>query len=310
MRLIRLAPAGPVRHLQYAPDGQSLAAVVRGQVVRYDLATDAARPMPGPTAEDLFRVGAPAVSPDLRLVAERIAGLHDWDHVRLTDVGTDPPAVGWVGLPDAVVLAVGFAADGAVLLAGAAGKSDGAAAVHRWEVARLLAADDPAAAALPPLALGDQVPTCFADRGDVLAVGCPDGRAVLFAPGRPARTVDHDSAGPVEAVRFGPAGRLATLAGGRAVVWDAASGEAVARPGNLYDELVRLGGPFDDLAFAPDGGLLAVGGDAVRRFAPADLAPAERFAPGVGRLASVAVAPDGLTAAAGTSDGTVALWDL
>ena len=65
------------------------------------------------------------------------------------------------------------------------------------------------------------------------------------------------------------------------------------------------------MTFLPDGTLLAVGSDGLARLWDADTG-AERRAWdfGLKNLQSVAVAPDGLTAAAGSHDGRIVVWDV
>lgn len=69
---------------------------------------------------------------------------------------------------------------------------------------------------------------------------------------------------------------------------------------------------FTGLAVHPDGRrVLATGNDAtVREYDAATLQELRAYAWKVGRLRSVAIAPDGLTAAAGSDTGKVVVWDL
>jgi WD40 repeat protein len=65
-----------------------------------------------------------------------------------------------------------------------------------------------------------------------------------------------------------------------------------------------------DLAFAPDGELWALGyTDGTVRLRTREREVA-RFDWGIGRVASVAFAPDGLTCAAGGENGQIVLWDV
>ena len=70
--------------------------------------------------------------------------------------------------------------------------------------------------------------------------------------------------------------------------------------------------PLTGFAFTPDGQhLLTSSTDGtVCRFDTTDFALADRLAWGLGPLHSVAVAPDGLTAAAGGDAGRVVVWDV
>ena len=325
MRLILLDPdlADPervARNLRFATDGRSLAAVLgnpdsgRRVVVRYDLNRDRGTVIPEPSDEDEGREDAPdpAVSPDLELVAEVLLGIDGRDCVRLTDTWAKPPEGWWLTLPDdESPTAVGFAAGGAVLLVGLAGATP--ATVRRYDVEALAETEDVDAAGLHPddldMPLG-VVPASFASAADTLAVGTQGGRAVLIdlSGTRRPLVVTHGPGKHSPAVRqvlFSPDGRrLLTRAGGSVVVWDVSSG----------DELARLAGPhgITAAAFTPDGqGLLVSGRDGtVSRFDADGFDPAGRLDFGLGPLHSVAVAPDGLTAAAGADAGRVAVWDL
>ena len=66
------------------------------------------------------------------------------------------------------------------------------------------------------------------------------------------------------------------------------------------------------LGFTPDGAhLLAAGSDGVaRRWDAATGAEVQAWDFGLNNLQSLAVAPDGLTAAAGGADGRIVVWDL
>ena len=328
MRLIQLDPdlADPdrvARNLRFGTDGRSLAAVLgkpdsgRRVVVRYDLGRDAGTVVPEPSDEDEGREDAPdpAVSPDLELVAEVLADYGGFDRVRLTDTWAKPPEA--VDLPAAgdgfALTAVGFAADGVVLLVGAVGPGRDDCRVLRFDVLELLEADDPADALLDPVQLADgTAAAAFADAADgqTLAVGTSLGTAVLFdlSGTRRPLTLPHERRKrprPLRAVRFSPDGRLVvTRAGGTVVVWDVASGEEVA----------SLGGPrpLTDCAFTPDGRTLFTSSTdgTVCRWDAGDFALADRLSWGLGPLYSVAVAPDGLTAAAGGDAGRVVVWDV
>ena len=326
MRLLPLdpRPGRPVRGLRFAADGRFLAAVAgrpndpRRQLVRYDLGRSVL--LPSQTDRPGRSVGDPAVGPDLRLTAELVRVSQDESYVQLTDDRGDRPEVRRLNAGHLQLLtAVGFSADGGTLFIGAARVDPGWAEpegdtflVARLDVANWLDAGDPDR-------LDEELPTadpasatCFADTGaGLLAVGTSVGTAVLcdLIGGTSPLTVQHHPGAtdppPVDAVLFSPDGRhLVTRSAGTLAVWDALTGRELARPAGR--------GPFADCAFTPDGrSLLAVGLDTgVSRFAAPRYALAERLEFGHGALHSVAVSPDGLTAAAGTGGGTAVLWDL
>jgi WD40 repeat protein len=69
--------------------------------------------------------------------------------------------------------------------------------------------------------------------------------------------------------------------------------------------------PIGQVAFCPDGALVSVGwdGSALVWDVPG-LCQRAAYSWQVGRLLCLAVAPDGMTAAAGGEDGSVVVWDL
>jgi WD40 repeat protein len=318
MRVLLLDPdlADPervARNLRFAADGRALAAVLgapdsgRRVVVRFDLLRDTGTVIPDPGDDDEGREDAPdpAVSPDLELVAEVLTGYGGDEYVRLTDTWARPPEDRTVPLPEGFdPTAVEFAHSGTGLLVGV-GSADGGA-VWRYDVERLLdlGDDSPMAVELEhaPLAVADS------PDGRFVAVGFESGEAVLIdtTGDRLPLTVVH----PVGRRRamwglgFSPDGRrLVTHAAGTLAVWDA----------RLGDRLVVLAGPkrLTGFAFTPDGRHLLASclSGGVYRWDIEFQAP-DRLAPGVGPLHSVAVSPDGLTAAAGGEGGVAAVWDL
>jgi WD40 repeat protein len=69
---------------------------------------------------------------------------------------------------------------------------------------------------------------------------------------------------------------------------------------------------FQAIAFTPDGRFLAaVRNDATARFWDARTwQPARAFEWGIGPLVSLAIAPDGMRAAAGSKKGKIVVWDV
>jgi WD40 repeat protein len=124
-----------------------------------------------------------------------------------------------------------------------------------------------------------------------------DGRE-LAAVTPPARTV-----GPLVA---DPAGEwLVHNAGGSLYVWRLA--DLQAPPVKITFGKKHCTGA----GFLPSGQLLAAGNDGtVRRLDPATGATAATYAFTAGRVRSLAVAPDGVTAAVGTDRGAVVVFDL
>lgn len=325
MRRLELDPdlADPervARNLVFATDGRSLAAVLgkpdsgRRVLVQYDLDRNTGRIIPEPTSEDEGREDAPdpAVSPDLEIVAEVLLDYTEYDFVRLTDTWAKPPEV--VELPvvgDGMhFTAVGFAANGSVLLTGIFGLEINACRVHRWNVSALLNGANSHEAELEALDLpAETESTAFADHGTIQAVGTSQGAIIVFdllGERRPFTLVhDRRRARRVSQLDFSPDGQmLATRSAGTVAVWAVASGEEVARLSGRH--------PLTGFAFTPDGGAILVASTdgTVSRFDTSGFAAGDRFDWGLGSLHSVAVAPDGLTAAAGGEAGQVVMWDV
>ena len=147
----------------------------------------------------------------------------------------------------------------------------------------------------------------------------PDGRRLVVnsdvatvvwdvPPTEPGRRLRHPSAaGSATFVAVSPDGRRVAASHGRDIsVWSLDDDTPpVTLPGPRKCRWVR------GLGFTPDGGLLAAGSDGLARLWDAD-AGTERQAWdfGLKNLQSLAVSPDGLTAAAGSHDGRIAVWDL
>lgn len=114
-------------------------------------------------------------------------------------------------------------------------------------------------------------------------------------------------------MRMGPYGRLLFAPDGRAV---AVAGDGVRLADPRGDRPVRALDKryFADLAFTPDGcrliGVRPDGEAVVWDVTSGAAASRLDFKAEAGRLRAVAVAPDGLTATAGGSDGRLVRWDI
>ena len=332
MRRIQLdptkaAPDRTVRTLRFGPDGQTLGAVLgradnpARRLLRYDFATTGRLVLPPDPGTSVYRAYPdPLFGPDLRFAADVVSG-PDFGGclLRLADTRDEPARVWRLAVGDhRYATAAGFAADGGTLFAGLV--SYGSAfepGALQLACVDLAGCSDPAGPAVRTLLLpaGDasrwavlHPASLAAGPGGRLAVGTVGGTAILSDPAGAVITVVHrpgaTSPPAVRQVLWSPdGGRLVTRGAGELAVWDALTGRELAR--------VRGPKPLVDAAFAPDGTLLAAARDqAVHRFDADRYAPTCRFAPGVGPLHSVAVSADGLTVAAGGSNGVVALWDL
>jgi WD40 repeat protein len=98
---------------------------------------------------------------------------------------------------------------------------------------------------------------------------------------------------------------LAAACRARLLAWDVVSGRQLTR-------IALDRKHFQAVTFTPDGRFLAaVRNDATARFWDAHTwQPARAFEWGIGPLVSLALAPDGLRAAAGSKTGKVVVWDL
>ncbi len=249
-----------------------------------------------------------AFSPDGQLLAvvTREGTLRLWDtdagkQLRTWKVPIDRSnTLDGVPLPLAVIRTLDFAVDGKTLFASTSSE------VHRWNAATgdaLPTRDIPGAKDFSKARPGPDIGTALTfthNLGRLSLLDLATGRAVRVI-GRCERTF--------EAVACAPDGRTlaaaVTDARGEAVfvsLWEVASGRG--RGG--WDV------PFaSSLAFAPDGSLLAVGGDGVvRLFHLASGREVGRLAADYGNVSSLAFSPDGKRLAVAGDANTVLIADV
>ncbi len=142
---------------------------------------------------------------------------------------------------------------------------------------------------------------CLSASGDRLGAASFGSASVIFSSGKLVRLAMEIA--DERTLRFHPRGNeLAIVDGDRVFLWDCQSPDAVQVP-DVDDGIT-------DLTFAPDGELWALGyTDGTVRLRTREREVA-RFDWGIGRVASVAFAPDGLTCAAGGENGQIVLWDV
>jgi WD40 repeat protein len=242
------------------------------------------------------------LSPDQRQAARYSLG-----EVHLLDLA-DPPGPTWkLGnrLGGDAVSALAYSPDGRVLYAphfGVLHLQGRRFRVRRWSL--------PEGRAMESIKVPGYVATLAVslDGARLATIGGGDDRFVrVFAADTGKLIWEHEhGAASTPRVAFAPDGSLLAGVVGKAVgVWAADTGEA-------RHLLKGHAAQVNDLAFTPDGRrVLSVSHDGSARVW--DLAAggeARTFAWGVGKLTAVAVAPDGLTAAAGGERGHIVTWDL
>jgi RNA polymerase sigma factor (sigma-70 family) len=306
--------------LAVAFDNQSLVSVgMRGFVRRWDPGTG--RPLGSWGAPQREPATAAAFSPDGRWQASG----HLDGFIRVSNPATGEELRRWQG-HKGYVHSLAFAPDGRTLASGSVDKT-----LALWEplsgreVGRF--ADHP-----------DQVRSvAFAPDGRILACGCQDGTLLLreAATGQTLHRLQIASH-RIRALAFSPDGKtLASAAtlqgaprpirapasfeagtpstsgaavspeapGGRVDLWEVATGRA------RWHAAVLHGGAYA-LAFAPDGRVLAWGGDdhQVRRWDLATGRELPRLTGHLGEVRCLAFSPDGTRLASGSMDATALVW--
>jgi WD40 repeat protein len=315
-----------VDSVAFRPDGGTLATGDRSGVVRlWDIGTVLADSSTAPTILPGSRgpVNAVAFSPDGHYLAagEGSSGGQQGT-VRLWNMGAPvsaPTVLDGGGFP---IYSVAHSPDGRTL---AGGSGDGL--IGLWDL------DDPAAAAdILGKSRGEVRAVDFDPEGVTLAAGSRDGTVQLWNALDPAASPRVLSTGgdEVMAVAFSLDGRMIAAGGGGAgqpaatYASDEQAGIAPETRGTLWiwdmgdleaDPVVLQGhtNPVRDLAFSPDGTILASASDdqTVRLWDVTIPEAGPVVLKGFpGPVWSVAISPDADLLAAGGSDGTVRLWSL
>lgn len=143
-----------------------------------------------------------------------------------------------------------------------------------------------------------------------------DARRRVVVVGERVRVLDMDTGAPLSGftpdfvdrtsmatVALSPDGRRLVILGDQGLrSFDVDTGERSGRADVPSGEA---------LAFAPDGRCVAAGdGDRIRLWEVATWHEQSSFAPGIGPITAVTFSPDGMLAAAGGSDGRIAVWDV
>jgi WD40 repeat protein len=285
--------ANPVRTVAFSPDGRRLVSGDYGNdVIVWDL--ESHHRLGAPRFGHLTPVWAVACSPDGRIVAtgggdKRIVL---WD--RITRARLGPTLEGHT----ADVAGLAFSPDGSLL---ASASSD--ATVRLWDVVTGRPSGEPLTGHR-----GVVFSVAFDPSGSRLASAGADGSVKLWnltnrALVREFTGLEADA----RAVVFSPDGRLVAAGGGGGVIhiWNVASGQQQP-PLTGHDNTIRA------LVFASNEVLLSTGID--KRVLAWDLgtpSPRPRDLAGVDDdVYSLAVSPDGRTAFAGESDGTIHQLDV
>ncbi|MFC6086221.1 nSTAND1 domain-containing NTPase [Sphaerisporangium aureirubrum] len=199
----------------------------------------------------------------------------------------------------ALVLALVVSLAGTLVATNAAGR---AGAESLRALSRQLASDsawvgafDPAASQLLAVAAWRTAPTAEARL------------SLLNALASPARGALTGHTGAVNGIVFGPDGRTlaSTAQDGTVRLWDTAARRPLGRP------MVSRSGTGYDLAFSPDGRMLATAGlPHIQLWDTATQRPlGEPLSGHADAVYEVAFSPDGRTLVSGGNDGTARLWD-
>jgi WD40 repeat protein len=292
MRILKGHRAGkPVRAVAFSPDGKKLASGARDRTIRlWDIEAGT-----NTVAPARYLAHWLAFTPDGKELAWGGTSLHLWDlatgTVRELPSGQSDYDFGGEFSPDGRLLAV-------------AGRR-----VHLWDLE-----------AGAPLSLGE---------GSDHAWGClafaPDGKTLATAHKvrNSSRSYQHSvrlwdpttwrvrntllgHGAYTSGLAFAPNSRvLAATCGQPLLVWDVVTGATL-----VHHKINQQ--HFMDVAFTPDGRflLLARRDNTVRIWSTQSWREQAAFNWDIGAIVSVAVAPDGMRAAAGGDKGKIVVWDL
>jgi len=312
-----------VRKLQFSADGRILSGLLGGEgecptVFRYDLEAD--HELELPATDDDWEVGReeaqidPCVSRDGEMIVEVLRRESGYRGLRIMDVWAKPVGVSWIMHDDASPLptAMTFSNDCETLWTVGVQLENGPETLAAWAVQDLIELHQP----IPSTVLSVEVGK---NKSETCAIALHPTERMLLRAAVDRRVelvhlVERES--PIElcpaVTQFGDFDPTLLFApnGSTVLVVDEFTTKLWTLDGRLFASIPVDAGTA--VTFSPDSrSILSAhyNGDIVTRTV-ADGREVARLNFGLGPVTGLAFAPEGLTAAAGLTDGTIVIWDV